>query len=177
MSPTISEIQVESRIIWLWTLGNFETWIEVGLYGHHLRRNYNFTTSNKGTVVVLGRYQEWHKQNNFFTFQQISVDPKTLKRYKSVLAVFMSFLDGRQPGNSYERDHVFTEAELTAVIPSDVCRYMRLKAYGAEFPSPDKNPIHSRHSGAISFDKNAIFFMPNREKWSVTRTEGNPTQS
>ena len=107
----------------------------------------------------------------------MSVDPKTLKRYKSVLAAFMSFLHGRQPGNLYERDHVFTEAELTAVIPSDVCRYMRLKAYGAEFPSPDKNPIHSRHS-AISFDKKAIsFWMPNREKWSVTRTEGNPTQS
>jgi hypothetical protein len=107
----------------------------------------------------------------------MSVDPKTLKRYKSVLAAFMSFLHGRQPGNLFERDHVFTEAESTAVIPSDVCRYMRLKAYGAEFPSPDKNPIHSRHS-AISFDKKAIsFWMPNREKWSVTRTEGNPTQS
>ena len=73
----------------------------------------------------------------------MSVDPKRLKRYKSVLAAFMSFLHGRQPDNLYERDHVFTEAELTAVIPSDVCRYMRLKAYGAEFPSPDKNPIHS----------------------------------
>jgi hypothetical protein len=107
----------------------------------------------------------------------MSVDPKTLKRYKSVLAAFMSFLHGRQPGNLYERDHVFTEAELTAVIPSDVCGYMRLKAYGAEFSSPDKNPIHSRHS-AILFDKKAIsFWMPNQEKWSVIRTEGNPTQS
>jgi hypothetical protein len=54
---------------------------------------------------------------------------------------------------------------------------MRLQAYGAEFPSPDKNPIHSQHS-AILFDKKAIsFWMPNREKWSVTRTKGNPTQS
>ncbi|KAI2495779.1 hypothetical protein MHU86_18754 [Fragilaria crotonensis] len=107
----------------------------------------------------------------------MSVDPQTLKRYKSVLAAFMSFLHQRLPGDSYERDHVFTEAELTAVIPLDVCRYMRLKAYGSEFPSPDTNPIHSRHS-AISFDKKAIsFWMPNRDKWSVTRTEGNPTQS
>jgi hypothetical protein len=36
MNPTNSEIEVESRIIWLWTLGNLETWIEVGLYGHGL---------------------------------------------------------------------------------------------------------------------------------------------
>ena len=107
----------------------------------------------------------------------MSVDPQTLKRYKSVLAAFMSFLHRRLPGDSYERDHVFTEAELTAVIPLDVCRYMRLKAYGSEFPSPDTNPIHSRHS-AISFDKKAIsFWMPNRDKWSVTRTEGSSTQS
>ncbi|KAI2494041.1 hypothetical protein MHU86_20484 [Fragilaria crotonensis] len=81
----------------------------------------------------------------------MSVDPQTLKRYKSVLAAFMSFLHQRLPGDSYERDHVFTEAELTAVIPLDV---------------------------SISFDKKAIsFWMPNRDKWSVTRTEGNPTQS
>ena len=36
MSPTNSEIEVESRMIWLWTLGNLETWIEVCPYGHHL---------------------------------------------------------------------------------------------------------------------------------------------
>ena len=52
----------------------------------------------------------------------MSVDPQTLKRYKSVLASFMLFLHGRLPGDSYERDHVFTDAELTAVIPFDVCR-------------------------------------------------------
>jgi hypothetical protein len=54
---------------------------------------------------------------------------------------------------------------------------MRLKVYGAEFPSPDANPIATQHA-TIAFDKKAIsFFMPNREKWSVTRTEGNPSQS
>ncbi len=73
----------------------------------------------------------------------MSVDPATLKRFKSVLAAFMSFLHERLPGNAYQPDHVFTVAELTAVIPSDVCRYLRLTAYGAEFPSPAMNPIHS----------------------------------
>ena len=36
----------------------------------------------------------------------------------------------------------------------------------------------SRRGATLGFDKKAIsFFMPNREKWSVTRAEGNPTQS
>jgi hypothetical protein len=86
----------------------------------------------------------------------------------------MSFVHGRLPGNRYNPDHDFTNAELTAVTPLDVSRYMRLKVYGAEFPSPDANPIATQHA-TIAFDKKAIsFFMPNREKWSVTRTEGNP---
>ncbi len=37
-SPTDSEIEVESRMIWFCALGNLETWIEVGLYGQALRR-------------------------------------------------------------------------------------------------------------------------------------------
>jgi hypothetical protein len=100
----------------------------------------------------------------------MSVDPATLKRYKSVLAAFMSFLHERPPGNAYRFDHVFAQVELTAVIPLDVCRFLRLKAYGAEFPSPDMNPVRSRHS-TLAMDKKAIsFWMPNREKWSVTRS-------
>jgi hypothetical protein len=85
----------------------------------------------------------------------MSVDPATLKRYKSVLAAFMSFLHERLPGNAYQPDHVFTVAELTAVIPLDVCRYLRLKAHSAEFPSPDMNPIRSQHN-TIAMDKKVI---------------------
>jgi hypothetical protein len=107
-----------------------------------------------------------------------SVDPATLKRqYKSVIATFMSFVHGRLPGSRYNPDHDFTDAELTTVTPLDVFRFMMLKAHRAEFPSPDENPIATRHA-TIAFGKKAIsFFMPNQEKWSVTRTEGNRTQS
>jgi hypothetical protein len=105
------------------------------------------------------------------------VDPATLKRYKSVLAAFMSFLHERLAGNAYQPDHELNVAESTAVIPLDVCRYLSLKAYGAEFPSPDMNPICSQHN-TIAMDKKVIsFWTPNRDMWSVTRTEGNPTQS
>ena len=59
----------------------------------------------------------------------LSVDPATHKRCKSVIAMFMSFVHGRLPGSRCNPDHNFTDAELTAVTPLDVCRF------GAEFPS------------------------------------------
>ena len=65
----------------------------------------------------------------------LSVDPATHKRCKSVIVMFMSFVHGRLPGSRCNPDHDFTDAELTAVTPLDVCRF------GAEFPSPDANPI------------------------------------
>jgi hypothetical protein len=75
------------------------------------------------------------------------VDPAILQQYKSVKATFMSFVHVRLPGNSYNLDHVFTDAELTAVTPLDVCgMYLRLQAYSAEFPSPDANPIATQHA-------------------------------
>jgi hypothetical protein len=65
----------------------------------------------------------------------LSVDPATLKQYNSMISMFTSFVHGRLPGNRYNPDHDFTDAELMAVTPLDVCRY------GAEFPSQDANPI------------------------------------
>jgi hypothetical protein len=54
---------------------------------------------------------------------------------------------------------------------------MNLKTFGTLIPAPDANPL-SRRGATLGFDKKAIsFFMPNREKWIVTRAEGNPTQS
>ena len=54
---------------------------------------------------------------------------------------------------------------------------MCLHAYGTTTPAPDANPV-SRRGSTLGFDKKAIsFFMPNRERWSVSRSEGNPTQS
>ena len=105
------------------------------------------------------------------------VDTKTLNKYKCVLASFMSFVHGRSDGNKYARDYVHSMEALAAVTPQDVVRYMNLKTFGTLIPAPDANPL-SRRGATLGFDKKAIsFFMPNREKWSVTRAEGNPTQS
>ena len=52
-----------------------------------------------------------------------------------------------------------------------------LRPYGTENPTPDANSI-GRRGSTLAFDKKVILvFMPNRDKWSVTRAEGNPMQS
>jgi hypothetical protein len=52
-----------------------------------------------------------------------------------------------------------------------------MKAFGTTELAGDANPISAR-ANSLAMDKKAIsYFMPNRDVWSVTRTEGNPTRS
>jgi hypothetical protein len=105
------------------------------------------------------------------------VDTKTLTKYKCILASFMSFLHNRPVGGEYHRDHVHAMEVLAAITPNDVLRYMNLKTFGTTEPAGDANPI-SAQANSLAMDKKAIsYFMPNRDMWSVTRTEGNPTRS
>jgi hypothetical protein len=105
------------------------------------------------------------------------VAPETLDKYKKAFARFMSFVHGRSDTDMYDPEFVHSVEVLIAVTPGDVVRYMNLKAFGTQTPAADANPI-ARRSATLGFDKKAIsFFMPNRERWSVTRTEGNPTQA
>jgi hypothetical protein len=80
-------------------------------------------------------------------------------------------------GGEYSRDHVHSMEVLAAITPMDVLRYMNLKTFGTMDPPGDANPISAR-ANSIAVDKKAIsFFMPNRDKWSASRSEGNPTMS
>ena len=100
------------------------------------------------------------------------VDTKTLEKYKAGFGRFMSFVHGRSENNLYHPGHVHSVEALAAVTPGDVVRYMCLLAYGTTTPAPDANPV-SRRGSTLGFDKKAIsFFMPNRERWSVSRSEG-----
>ena len=66
---------------------------------------------------------------------------------------------------------------LAAITPNDVLRYMNLRTIGAMEPTRDANPT-SAHANTLAMDKKAIsFVMPNRDIWSMTRAEGNPTRS
>jgi hypothetical protein len=120
-------------------------------------------------------YQIWC--HTLLTFA-IMVETKMLVQYKCILALFMSFVHGRPLGGEYDRDHVHSMEVLAAVTPNDVVNYMNLRtSYGTTNPDGDANPTSAR-AHTIAMDKKAIsFFMPNREKWSMTQNEGNPTQS
>ena len=105
------------------------------------------------------------------------VDTKTLRQYQGILALFMNFAHRRPPGGEYPYDHVHSMEVLAAITPNDVLRYMNLKTFGTEDPPGDANPTGAR-ANSLAVDKKAIsFFMPNREKWSAMRMEGNSTQS
>lgn len=101
--------------------------------------------------------------------------PTKEQRYKATLISLFSHKDEIQ----YAKDHEFTEAELTALVPGDICRFMKWKAYG----NPDANiemdnPTEGR-SSALEFYKKAIsFFIPMRNAtWNPTMSCGNPTRS
>ena len=105
------------------------------------------------------------------------VDTKTLTKYKCILASFMSFTHNRAVGSEYPRDHVHAMEVLAAVTPNDVVKYLNMKAFGTTEPAGDANPTSAR-ANSLAMDKKAIsYFMPNRDVWSMTRSEGNPTRS
>lgn len=56
----------------------------------------------------------------------------TLERYKSHLKGLQEFrLNG-----SFDLDHQWTDEDLYAITPRDVCRYLKKKAYGTPDPGP-----------------------------------------
>ena len=102
------------------------------------------------------------------------VNADTLERYKSHLKGLQEFrLNG-----SFDLDHQWTDEDLYAITPRDVCRYLKKKAYGTPDPGPGDRPIFARDEG-LSYSKKAIsFFMPNSlMQWNPQREEGNPTRS
>jgi hypothetical protein len=105
------------------------------------------------------------------------VDTKTLTKYNCILASLMSFIHNRAAGSEYPRYHVHAIEVLAAVTPNDVLSYLNMKTFGTTEPAGDANPI-SAGANLLAMDNKAIlYFMPNRNVWSVTRTEGNPTRS
>jgi hypothetical protein len=87
----------------------------------------------------------------------------------------MSFIHNCAAGSEYPRDHVHAIKVLAAVTPNDVLSYLNMKTFGMTEPAGDANLILAC-ANSLAMDKKAIlYFMPNRDVWSVTRTEGNPT--
>jgi len=112
--------------------------------------------------------------------KQITMAPlDATKKYKSTLDSVMSFAHGLDAavGNAYGPARVYSAEELYALTPTDVVRWMKMKAYGTPDPVNDANPTMAR-SKSLKYWKKAIsFFMPNRLMvWNEARLEGNPTR-
>jgi hypothetical protein len=96
------------------------------------------------------------------------------RRYKAVLAEFMSFLDA----SKYDESVEFSKNRLLGITPDDVCRWMNVRAFGEPEPSDEMKPLYAR-STTLEFAKKAVSsFMPRiRVVWDPVRMEGNPTRS
>jgi hypothetical protein len=82
-------------------------------------------------------------------------------------------------GQEFTNDHQFSEAELQALTPNDIYRFIKFRAYGdADGDEDNLNPTGAR-SNAVKFWKKAIsYFMPNNGMvWNEISNVGNPTRA
>ena len=75
-------------------------------------------------------------------------------------------------------DSDFPVALLAQITPTDIVRYLRLKAYGDPDPDPDSHPVIGR-ANSISYNKKALlyFMMTKSTAWNEVTLHGNPTRS
>lgn len=101
--------------------------------------------------------------------------PPPSPRYTSLLCEFMAYV--HQKAKPYPKDHEFSEDELNAITPADMCRWMNVKAFGTPNPGIDAR-LTGAGSSSLEFMKKAIsFYMPLKQNWDPDRGQGNPTRS
>ena len=63
-------------------------------------------------------------------------------------------------GVSYSKTHRFEDAELRAITPNCICRYIKLKAFGNADADPDREyPTVGRASSSAQYKKSISKFM------------------
>jgi hypothetical protein len=101
-------------------------------------------------------------------------EPNQSDRYKLLLVAMMSYKDNVVYSNDYE----FTQEQLGAIVPGDICKWMATKVYGRPDPGPNDNPTFGRSTSLAYYKKAISYFMPNKlEPWNVLANCGNPTRS
>mmetsp|Transcript_3052 Transcript_3052/g.6699 ORF Transcript_3052/g.6699 Transcript_3052/m.6699 type:complete len:458 (+) Transcript_3052:253-1626(+) len=96
-------------------------------------------------------------------------------RYLTILCEFMGFF--HEKPKPYPKDHEFSEDELSAITPTDICKWMNAKAFSTPNPSPDAKLTGSGSSSLDFFKKALSFYMPLKDNWDVEQRRGNPTRS
>ena len=96
-------------------------------------------------------------------------------RYLTILCEFMAYF--HEKDKPYPKDHEFTVDDLAAITPSDICKWMNVKAFGTSTPGMDAKLVGSG-SSSLEFAKKAIsFYMPIKGSYDHERKFGNPTRS
>lgn len=98
---------------------------------------------------------------------------KVTKSYQPYIVIFMSFKDKV----NYDKDAMFTDAQLYPITPNLVAHGMYLKVYGVEDPGEDDEPTLFC-SGTLAVCKTTVFhFMPNKSARNKEAGYGNLTIS
>jgi len=98
-----------------------------------------------------------------------------VETYHDAFVPLMSFVHN---GRTFDKDHVFTQAELLEVTPENIMRYVKIKVYDNENARPDIDPPLNYRANTIKFWKKAwSYFMVNKNmQWNEISRVGNPTK-
>ena len=103
-------------------------------------------------------------------------ESKNIQRYYTCLRDFMAYFHERS--EMYPPNHEFSEDELAAVTPSDICRWMNVKMFRKSNPGANEKPLFGSHHTLDYYKKSLSSFMPNKdESWDPLTKRGNPTKS
>ena len=98
----------------------------------------------------------------------------TGKQYKPSLNSLTSFI----AGEPFACNYIYSDAELCAIQPKHVPRWMNFRTFGTIIPAVDANPIGARLSSLQNLKKAISFFHTDvLLVWSTGNNEGNPTRS
>ena len=98
--------------------------------------------------------------------------------YKTYLLEFMNFFHAGEDHEPYTDETEFTDDQLRQIIPTDIKRWMCVKAYGVPNPGPEDNPSEGRSASLEYYKKALSYFMPDRiPTWNTGTNTGNPTKS
>lgn len=95
--------------------------------------------------------------------------------YQATMVAFMCFFHG---GMECEDTHEFTRDELLDIEPTNVKRYLLMKAHNDPFPDipGGDRPVHGRSDSLHHHKKELSFFMPHKNTPWVDG-KGDPTKS
>lgn len=117
-------------------------------------------------TVILGHF--------LLTVPYKNMNQLTNKHYQGYIVGFMSYHHGLR----YDKTTIFSPADLGAVVPDDIHRWMCFKTFGRPEPLPDDRPVLWRSSTLEVAKKALSWYMPNRiAAWDSINNVGNPTKS